>query len=269
MTEEENNRAVPMRADVYRARLVVARTDTAQHMYTVKSVTEKTAASCVCRFTDGTCLIVEARLCDERGAPRILLPQPGDKLVLFGKGLGYEVRGIGQLAGRKVTGLYRYETEGEMKARYEIERAEKKEKDRRDWDAAKDETAARVAKLPEAFQKRFEFFMRDPNWGPEFGKYELFVMEEAVKIATELRTVEAIQAFAQNDWATQKRNLPTLDKTHSGNTFSAAMTLAVAYRRRLEDPSAPKLFKFHGALCPLVGCENYGCYSTTVDKKTS
>ncbi len=58
----------------------------------------------------------------------------------------------------------------------------------------------------------------------------------------------------------QKERVPDLAyDEHSGNTFGVACKLAHCYAA--EPDLVPKM---HGALCPLVGCESYGCWSTTV-----
>lgn len=51
---------------------------------------------------------------------------------------------------------------------------------------------------------------------------------------------------------------------HSGNTFGAACKLAHCF---VAEPHL--ISKMHGALCPLVGCEEYGCWSTVAGKKTA
>ena len=55
----------------------------------------------------------------------------------------------------------------------------------------------------------------------------------------------------------QKRLIPALEyDEHSGNTLMCACGLAIGC---LEYPDV--LWKFHGALCPLVGCVDYGCHA--------
>lgn len=205
----------------------------------------------VASFEDG-CLSIK----NELGAPPI---KAGDTLRLFGKGIGYTIRGVGRVENGELASLYRYQTEAEEVTAHARWREDEKVKKLAVWATELPETMKRIKALPEAFQKRIEFFMRDPAWGPEFGPYEIFCCEEAVKIFNRLKTKDAIAAFRVADSAKQEELVPDLDyDKHSGNTFSAAVTLALVAARDLE--LVPKM---HGALCPLVGCANYGCYSTT------
>ena len=58
----------------------------------------------------------------------------------------------------------------------------------------------------------------------------------------------------------QKEVIPNLGEGHSGKSFGAAMFLASMFLQR------PALIaKAHGALCPLVGCDDYGCYATVAN----
>jgi hypothetical protein len=105
-----------------------------------------------------------------------------------------------------------------------------------------------------------DFHVPGPGYDPT--KYEIFVMKEAVKIADTLKTPEAVEAFARTSWEEQKR-LVSLSVDHSGNTFGAACRLAHVF---LKEPAlVPQM---HGALCPLVGCESYGCWASTDEAKT-
>lgn len=198
------------------------------------------------------------------------VPEPGMKLRLYGEGFGRTVRGVALVdesrnvhhVGGNVRHVYRYRTLEEERAEHAAWVASEKRKKIESWEAKKTETARAVAALPAPFRERFDFFLRRQGWGPEFGPYELFVMQEAVKIAQvrvdELTGVEAVAVFSKLSSAAQRQWLPSLDDGHSGNTFGAACALAHAY---LTDPKL--VLQMHGALCPLVGCQEYGCWSTT------
>ena len=63
-----------------------------------------------------------------------------------------------------------------------------------------------------------------------FGRdYNIFSMEEGIKIAEALQTKEEIVKFHKLDWEDQKRLVPTLGDGHSGNTFGMACRFAIAY----------------------------------------
>lgn len=253
----------------YAQALAIARADSQSQDYEVESVKAETyegRPAYEVHFKDGFVLGVR----DEFGAARP--PEKGDWLRCYGRGFGFEVRGVG-LVTRKPVGdgffvreslisLYRYKTEKEAELEHARAVAEQKLKRAEEWETKKDVHAADVAALPAVFRERFEFFMRTPSWGPEFGPYEIFVMKEAVKIANTLKTPEAIESFARASWEEQKR-LVDLSDDHSGNTFGSACRLAHVF---LKEPAlVPQM---HGALCPLVGCEGYGCWASTDEAKT-
>jgi|SRR5271170_377606 len=252
-------------------KLAVAERDTEYSDQVVKAVREpwlcfKRASGdedsgdneCVVDFVDGTLLIV-------RREHDLRLPVPGDTLRLFGRGLGYVVRGIGLIPDVRpwqLLGLYRYMTAEEEQASHLLMVEESNKKKQAEWAEKADETARRIADMPEPFRARMEFFMRNPEWGWTFGFYELFCSEEAIKIVRALRGKDAIEAFTRMSVSEQKERVPDLVYgDHSGNTFGAACRLAHCYAEK------PDLIpKMHGALCPMVGCKSYGCWSTTQEK---
>lgn len=152
--------------------------------------------------------------------------------------------------GREV--FYRTEAEQEEKHRQDVEEHHRQdraefEKNRADWDR-------RVAALPAAFQKRIDKFRtNNPDFRWKYEKYELFVCEEAVKLAKALGSVDAIRAFSEKPYKDQLK-MVSIDSGHNGNTFGMACKLAVLF---LSDPEG--VVKLHGALAPLVGSEEYGC----------
>jgi hypothetical protein len=214
-----------------------------------------TSVDCLVHFADGFALWVE----NELGAPR--MPRVGDTLRLFSRGFGYPVRGVGLVEKGELVALYKYETveEAELQRRRRIDESNQQKRDM--WEAKKEEYAAKVAALPESFRTRVEFFMRRPDWGWTFGPYEIFCCCEAAKIAAKLTLAELVK-FHGASVEEQKRMVPELEYSeHSGNTFGAACQFARVF---LERPDL--LAKYHGALCPLVGCEEYGCFASEVEQ---
>jgi len=178
-------------------------------------------------------------------------PKVGDKIRVYGT-FGHPIRGV------VVNGVVAfYRTAGEQD---EINRqtAQKMREDKlREYEAKKAEYEAAVAALPPEFQARIARFWRN---NPSFWEnlpYELFCCQEAVKIAARCKTAGGIHAFYDLPCEKQREAVPELSGEHSGNTFGAACLLAQCY---LEHPEL--VDKMHGALCPLVGCKDYGCYST-------
>lgn len=198
----------------------------------------------------GWCLLVE----DQNKCS--IVPAPGDTLRRWGDGIGRPVRGIGLVRNGELVCVYRYLTADEEQQRNLEWVASEKRKKRESWEASKNETAQRIKALPEPFQQRIEFFMRDPAWGPEFGPYELFVCEEAAKIAAYCGTPEAITELRAAP--IEKQLTAGVSDGHSANTHGAAFSLALCF---LENwLLVPKM---HGAMCPLVGCRDYGCFAVT------
>lgn len=178
-------------------------------------------------------------------------PRVGGAIRLYGRGIGYEVRGI-LIDGQPV----RYETDAAMRARHEQERIERDRQKREDFDRegrAKQDVIYDA--LPRVFQTRIDRFRRhNPNFRWDYEPYELFCCQQAVLIANTFGTPERIAAWADLPWDEQKRQLPGLDDGHSGNTFACAVGLAKFYTS--ETPQ--RVFEAMGALVPLVGSEAYG-----------
>ena len=123
-----------------------------------------------------------------------------------------------------------------------------------------------MAALPKPFRDRIQGFR---NWKPEtwkynFEAYELFTCEQAVEIAKSLKSPEEIQKFYKQSFEDQKKRVPVLSDEHSGNTFGTACLLAKIY---LTNPDL--ITQAHGALCPLVGCDDYGCFAVRTGKSSS
>jgi hypothetical protein len=189
-----------------------------------------------------------------------IAPKVGSVARYYGKGFGYPVRGV-DIDGQEVY----YRSLAEERERHDNWVAERKRDKQQKAEADKEETARRIAALPDAMQHRIQKFRdhnRDFDW--EFLPYELFCCEEAVKIAVAMRKQVdaaapadqfrvALDAFRHLPYEDQKR-IAGLEDGHSGNTFGMAMRLAYWL---LTDPEM--VVKEHGALVPLVGCEEYGC----------
>jgi hypothetical protein len=183
-------------------------------------------------------------------------PRPGMTARLYGKGLGYVVRGL-FLDGHRVF----YRTEAEQ-AEEDRRQAEDRDKERRyDFEKNRADLDRRFAALPEVFRRRIARFRAGcPSFRWEYEPYELFVCEQAVEIAKELDGGDphvnrgAFEMFRSMTFEEQKARVPALSDDHSGNTFGCACALALAY---LTNPESVAVM--HGAMVPLVGCEAYGC----------
>lgn len=182
-------------------------------------------------------------------------PEPGDMMRCYGLGIGHPVRGI-IIEGK---GTVRYRTEAEEEAEWQ-RRAEERDREKRaDLDEHRAERDLAVRELPRPLRERIEGFQRArEDWRRDFEPYELFVCQEAAKVAEHFEGENAV--YRLNEWAElsydeQRASWDGMSDEHSGNTFGQALALA----RMLLLHEDAEVQQMHGALCPLVGCEEYGC----------
>lgn len=113
------------------------------------------------------------------------------------------------------------------------------------------------SELPEIFQKRIQVFRDNckKDFRANFEDYEIGACREAVNIAKHYPTEEKLDKFikADND-PKGKTNYKPLSDGHSGNTWGFSKRLAWWYVTNSEN-----VYKEHGAMTPLTGCEEYGC----------
>lgn len=180
-------------------------------------------------------------------------PKVGDHFVTWGS-IGRPIRGIA--VARRVL-FYRTPAEQEVENQKQLD--ESRAKRVADYEGKRNEFDARVAALPAALRDRIEKFraFKGDEWRWEFESYELMCCEEAQKLLGRFGTAEKIQAFAKLGYEEQKAAFPEMDDGHSGNSWGFSLRLAY----QLADKPG-YVWQIHGALCPLVGCEDYGCYST-------
>ncbi len=187
-------------------------------------------------------------------------PAAGETGRFYSKGLGYPVRGI-IIEGR----VYKYLTEEQEKERHAGWVNEENDKRARAEERERQSRDERRAALPEALRERLATYeARNPLWRRDFESYELFVCEEAAALAVRFAgDAEGLRAFNDLGIDEQKQAAPELKfSEHSGNTWAAAVHLAM---RLVTDP---KLVRgAHGALCPLVGCTEYGCPGADLTKE--
>jgi hypothetical protein len=209
-------------------------------------------------------------------------PHVGDTARFYGRGLGSVVRGL-DIEGREV--FYRTP---EQQQEHDARENERRAQERRDqYEANKTALDASFDSLPQEFKDRIAGLReRNPEFRWEYENYEMMVCVDAVRMAracespdigTQLKVhgirlengewaddpAGRLQAFAAINskannyrYELQRELIPSLSDGHSGNSFGAAVRLAYLY---LTQPDLVE--KEHGALCPLVGCEDYGCYS--------
>lgn len=179
------------------------------------------------------------------------VPTADEPLRLYGRGVGYPVRGI-VIGGR----VYRYKTAAQERTDHEAWVANLHAEREREMHEKHEAIEARIVALPAVFRERIEKFRRDG--GHEFRRdyepYELFCCEQAVAIGDALKSAESIRHFYGLSWKEQRALVPGLEDGHSGNTFGMACALARFY---VESPE--RVTNAHGALTPLVGCDAYGC----------
>lgn len=182
--------------------------------------------------------------------PEAPMPKVGDTARLYGERFGI-VRGL-DINGAEVY----YRTPAEQQAKDRVEREKRQAEKRAEFEAKREEMDARVAALPECFQRRLDKFRyNNPDFRWEYESYELMCLEEAVRIADKLGSPEAVNAWRQAGYAEQKRLVPGIEEGHSGNSIGFAGLMAELYAARNEEA----IIAWHGALAPLVGSKEYGC----------
>lgn len=182
-------------------------------------------------------------------------PKPGDTVRLYpDASLGTPIRGV-VLNGVPIY----YQTQQEQEDEHRKYMASRKKQKRADYLMNLSKYETQLATLPEPFKERVIGFRNVSPAFWEFEPYELFVCTEAVKIAAKIPAGD-IKAFYKLPYKEQKQRVPDLSDDHSGNTFDAACGLAQTYL------TYPELVpKAHGAMCPLVGCKDYGCVAGRED----
>jgi hypothetical protein len=136
------------------------------------------------------------------------------------------------------------------------------EKEIKNFKLNKNKLDADYGSLPDVFKKRIDILRQNNKlFRQKYEPYETRCCIDAVKIADELKTVDEYNKFVQLDYDKQMKRVKELDSGHSGNSFGCACQLAYYY---ITDPDY--VYKSHGALCPLVGCKNYGCYILSKEK---
>lgn len=179
----------------------------------------------------------------------------GDTVRLYGRGFGFPVRGF---VGRGH--VYFYRTEDEDKERHRVWVEEERMKRENALQKERVDRDLRIQALPEVFQKRIHAFQKArEHFRRDHEPYELFCCEQAVALAAYVHSEEALEAFSKMSFEDQKFLVPVWSNDHSGNTASFSILLANIYQRNQE---LHLIEKCHGALCPLVGCKEYGCWST-------
>jgi len=219
------------------------------HEVRIKSVVDDSSGLRVITGEDGWSLGLPAE-------PKVPIQQ-GAIARLYGRGIGYPVRGV-FVDGERVFYSTREEEEAKHKEQRELAERDAREK----YMQGAPERAVRIAALPTAFRERLSRFQRnrpETSWRNE--DYEIFVCEEAVKIARHMDAVpdvrEPIKAFREYVEAHEAEF--GISDQHSGNTFGAAVLLAFFWLR--PDDGEELVSKAHAAICPLLGCEDCGCFA--------
>jgi hypothetical protein len=178
----------------------------------------------------------------------------GDVVPVVGDEIDLETIGFSQIVGLSLNGTQLFSmTEDEIEEDKEATTRQYTEDKKREFLESKDRLDADFETLPEVFKKRIARFRNaNPNFRWEYEPYEMFCCKQALLIAETLKTQEEVTRFKGLSYEEQCELVP-IDSSHSGNTFGMAVLLAWIY---LTTPDA--VWRFHGALCNLVGCEAYG-----------
>lgn len=198
--------------------------------------------------------------------PDVADPEPGDRLVTYGKGFGFTVDGYDL---RDTALVYRTQEEQEEERQRWLDEREQQKQAR--WAETKGVLLSEYEALPEGLRKRVDRFVANcPNdWWVEFGGYEMCGLNVAVLIAEQAKLADdpiaAVDAFYTLPWEEQKERVPGCDVADSGNLFGyACMTAKALVEPDLE--LREKILEWgHGAMVTLTGCEEYGCIAPPDD----
>lgn len=215
-----------------------------------------------------------------------VIPRVGSVARYYGSGVGQPVRGVA------IDGVVVYYRSPEEERRHQAAQSKRwEEQKQRDFETARAGLDAQYTALPEVFRRRLDHFRASrADWRWQFEPYEMSCCVDAVQIAEacrdvafavqlkQHRIVARIKGATTRDWHAnnpvhvlaafeainsdlngydhklQRAVLPTLFDGHSGNSFGMALRLAYHYLTNPEN-----VFLEHGALTPLVGCDDYGC----------
>lgn len=186
------------------------------------------------------------------GAKYGVEPKVGDSFVTWGS-IGRPIRGMA-LNGA----ILYYRSPDEQKVedqkqseKYKADKVAEYEGKRAEWDA-------RAAALPEPLRARVEGFRAHGGdaWRWSYEPYEMACCEESARLYARFKTGDEVKAFSKLEYAEQKAAHPNMDDGHSGNTLGMSIRLAWLLAEKPE-----LLPQEHGAMCPFVGCEDYGCYA--------
>jgi len=173
-------------------------------------------------------------------------PKEGDSIIIHTVN-GSKVRGV-DINGKRIF----YKTDEDLESERKKWLDKEKERKEKEFEKNKEKMDKEFKNLPLCFQLRIRRFRRgNERFRIEFEPYELFVCNEAVKIAKHCETTAKVQEFGK---LKPEEQFKVASREHSGNTFGITMSLAYWY---LKNPEF--VVKLHGALTPLVGCEEYGC----------
>lgn len=189
----------------------------------------------------GTCMV------KSKNTP--IPPVVGMTLTFFGRPYSF-FRGM-ELDGYTI--FYRTEEEQERKNKADLAESERKTK--QEFEENKANLDARFDALPPLFQERIARFRSNaPDFRWRIEPYELFICEEAVKIAAAIDTIEALRDFNTLSWNEQKALAPSIDDGHSGNTWGMSVRLAYHLKTVPEN-----VVREHAGMAPLLSCDGAGC----------
>ena len=166
------------------------------------------------------------------------------------------VRGV-EINGKRL--FYTTKEQAEQEQREYVENRRRKQQ--AELDEQRADRDQRRSALPEPLRARLDRYeSRNPDWRRDYESYELFVCEQAAILAALPKSGdigEWYDRFRALSYKQQKAAWPGLSDDHSGNTFDAARVLAY----QLDMGRRDAIVNGHGAMTPLVGCEDYGCHS--------
>jgi len=183
-----------------------------------------------------------------------ITPEVGDTVRIYGKGIGFSVRGV-EIVNK---GFLFYRTKDQEEGKRDLEQQERIQEKEDNLTKTMEIRNLNWSKLPYSFQERKKRFEKNnPNWRRDHEEYELFVCQEAFNFSNHFSTSADLLRWQKLPYEKQQEAF-TFSDSHSGNTFEASCFFASLF---LEEKEV-ELVAQHGSICPLVGCIEYGCVKT-------
>lgn len=186
------------------------------------------------------------------------VPKAGQAVRFYGENAGSMG---GSRRGLVIDGtVIEYRTEEEDRAHHRMQSLKADVERQREFEKNESRLEEKLDALPTPYRSRVTYYLKhNPDFYWRYLAYELAVCQDAARLAETARNEEPeaptewVNDFHSLTYDEQMDRAPWISDGHSGNSFGFVLRLAWL------DASGRMVELEHGALCLLVGCEDYGC----------